>query len=112
LVAFIHSRVLPKGRFIVYFGGEESTWGQWHPACREWGLSPLHKRNCQLGPKCLAAERLQSVICGSRAESVTGWYVFVPKIRMFFCGNFRGNALNITVASPPQELSQQDLLLF
>lgn len=66
----------------------------------------------QLDPKFLAAESLQSVLDGSRAESVTGCYVLEPKIWMVFCGNFGGNALNTTVVSPSQELSQQALLLF
>ena len=66
----------------------------------------------QLDPKFLAAESLQSVICGSRAESVTGCYVLEPKIWIVFCGNFGGNIPNTTVVSPPQKLSQQALLLF
>lgn len=60
----------------------------------------------------LAAESLQSVICASRAGSVTGCYVLVPEIWMVFCGNFGGNTLNITVVSPSQEISQEILLLF
>lgn len=66
----------------------------------------------QLDPKFPAVESLQSVIRGSGADSVTGCYVLEPKIWMVFYGNFGGNAPNTTVVSPPQELSQQALLLF
>lgn len=74
--------------------------------------SSVQMRLPQLDPKFLADESLQSVICDSRGESVTGCYVLEPKVWMVFCGNLGGDTPNGAVVSSPQELSQEALLLF
>lgn len=74
--------------------------------------SSVQMRLPQLDPRFLADESLQSVICDSRGESVTGCYMLEPKVWMVFCGNLGGNTPNGAVVSPPQELSQEALFCF
>lgn len=92
-------------RFIVYFEGERSQFGE--SITLLTGLrseSSVHMKLPQLDPKFLSADTLQSVICSSKAEPITGFYVLQPKI---FCGNLGRNAPSSTVVSSLQKLSKR-----
>lgn len=66
--------------------------------------SSVHMKLPQLDPKFLSADTLQSVICSSKAESITGFYVLQHKI---FCGNLGRNAPSSIVVFSPQKLSKR-----
>lgn len=93
------------GEIHSLFWGERSQLGESITLLTGLGSeSSVHMKLPQLDPKFLSADTLQSVICSSKAESITGFYVLQPKI---FCGNLGRNAPSSTVVSSLQKLSKR-----